>query len=269
VTTICTNTIMINTLSKTILFIPGAFLADDCWNNWRSYFETKGYTTIATPWPHKNAPPESLRNNVVENTIASVRLTELLDHYTAILRSLPDTPILIGHSVGGLIVQLLLQRGLGAAGIALHSFPPRRTSPFPFSFTRSWWELLGFFSPAKENYLLPFKKWKHSVANGIDCELAKDLYYRYAVPESKRLIRDLFIGRARINFSSPHAALLLVSGGKDRMIPAHLNYKNFTSYTTRYSTTDYVNFTGHNHLVFDDPEYKEIADYILFWLSRI
>lgn len=260
---------MINALSKTILFIPGAFLAADCWNDWKNYFDQKGYTTIAAPWPHKNAPPESLRNNDIENTIATVRLPELLDYYTAIVSSLPGTPILIGHSVGGLIVQLLLQRGLGAAGIALHSFPPRRTSPFPFSFIRAWWEPLGFFTPAKENYLLPFKKWNSSVANGMDSELVKDLYYRYAVPESKRLIRDLFTGRARINFSSPHAPLLLISGGKDRLIPPHINYKNFTNYTTRYSTTDYVNFTGHNHLVFDDPEYKEIADYILFWLNRI
>jgi pimeloyl-ACP methyl ester carboxylesterase len=260
---------MINTLSKTILFIPGAFLASDCWNDWRSYFEQKGYTTIATPWPHKNASPESLRNNDVENTIASVRLTGLLDYYTAIVRSLPDTPILIGHSIGGLIVQLLLQRGLGAAGIALHSFPPRRASPFPFSFIKSWWEPMGFFSPANQNYLLPYKKWKNTVANGMDCDSAKDLYYRYAVPESKRLIRDSFISAPRINFSSPHAPLLLVSGGKDRLIPAYINYENFTSYTTKYSITDYVTFTGHNHLVFNDPEYKEIADYILFWLHRI
>ena len=265
----CTSMIMINTTSKTILFIPGAFLATDCWNEFRSYFEQRGYTTIATPWPHKSASPESLRNNDIENTIASVRLSELLDHYTNIVRSLPETTILIGHSVGGLIVQLLLQRGLGTAGIALHSFPPRRTSPFPFSFIRSWWEPLGFFSPAKENYLLPFRKWKSSIANGMDGEWQKDRYYRYAVPESKRLIRDLFTGRVRINFSSPHAPLLLISGGKDRLIPPLLNYKNFTSYTSAHSTTDYVNFTGHNHLVFDDPEYKEIADFILFWLHRI
>ncbi len=260
---------MFNTLSKTILFIPGAFFATDCWNDWKTYFEKKGYTTIAPPWPHKNATPESLRNNDIKNTIASVRLSELLDHYTDIVRSLPDIPILIGHSVGGLIVQLLLQRGLGVAGIALHSFPPRRISPFPFSFLRSWWEPLGLFSPAQENYLLPFKKWEHSFANGMDGELVKELYYRYAVPESKRLIRDLFTGSARINFSAPHAPLLLISGGKDRMIPAQINYKNFTRYAATHSTTDYVTFTGHNHLVFDDPEYNEIADYILFWLHRI
>jgi pimeloyl-ACP methyl ester carboxylesterase len=149
---------MVNTLSKTILFIPGAFLATDCWNDWKSYFEQKGYTTIAAPWPHKNAPPESLRNNDIENTIASVRLTELLDYYTAIVRSLPDTPILIGHSVGGLIVQSLLQRGLGAAGIALHSFPPRRTSPFPFSFIRAWWEPMGFFFTRERKLPAPLQR---------------------------------------------------------------------------------------------------------------
>lgn len=260
---------MINTLSKTILFIPGSFLAINCWDEWRVYYERKGYTTIAIPWPHKDSPAESLRNNDIENTIATVRLAELLEYYTAIVRSMPDIPIIVGHSVGGLIVQLLLQRGLGDAGVALHSFPPRRVGNLRFSFIKNWWESMGFFSSLEENYLISFRKWKRSIANGMNGDLQKDLYYRYAVPESKRLIRDLFAGPARINFSTPHAPLLLISGGEDRMIPPGINYNNFTSYTTDHSTIDYINFTGHNHLVFNEPEYKRIADYVLFWLQRI
>jgi pimeloyl-ACP methyl ester carboxylesterase len=264
-----TNTGMINTLSKTILFIPGAFLADNCWDEWRIYFEKRGYKTICVPWPHKDAPAESLRNNDVENTIASVRLNELVNYFTGIVNSLPDKPILVGHSVGGLIVQLLLQRKLGTAGIALHSFPPRRAGRRSLSLIKEWWEPMGFFSPAAENYLISFRKWKRAVANGMDGDLQKDLYYRYAVPESKRLIRDLFVGRERINFSSPHAPLLLISGGEDRMIPPSVCYKNSKSYSTDRSTTNYIVFPEHNHLIFNDPERREIAHYILFWLQGI
>jgi len=264
-----TNTGMTTTLSKTILFIPGAFLANNCWDEWRVYFEKRGYATIALPWPHKDAEAEALRNNDVENTIASVRLTELVNYFTGIVSSLPDKPILVGHSVGGLIVQLLLQRKLGVAGIALHSFPPRRAGRRSLSLIKEWWEPMGFFSPAEENYLISFRKWKRAVANGMNDDLQKDLYYRYAVPESKRLIRDLFVGPQRINFSSLHAPLLLISGGEDRMIPPSVNYKNCRSYATDRSTTNYIVFPEHNHLIFNDPERREIAHYILFWLQRI
>jgi pimeloyl-ACP methyl ester carboxylesterase len=260
---------MFTTLSKTILFIPGSFLANNCWDEWKSHFETKGFTTTAVPWPHKYSSPEALRNNDIQNTIASVRLTGLLEYFTTIIHSLPETPILIGHSVGGLIVQLLLQRGLGSAGAAIHSFPPRGAGRISLSFIKEWWEPLGFFSPAGENYLISFKKWKQSITNGMDCEGQKQLYYLYAVPESKRLIRDLFIGKTRIDFNKPHAPLLLLSGGKDRLIPSSVNYRNYRRYTSSHSITSYMEFPDHNHLIFGSPEWKEEADHILYWLQRI
>src|SRR5689334_22409122 len=94
--------------SKTVVFITGAFVHHSCWDEWRAYFESKGYKTIAPPWPHKDAPAENLRNSQPNTAIAANRLTALTDYYDNTVRLLPGKPILIGHSIGGLIVQLLL-----------------------------------------------------------------------------------------------------------------------------------------------------------------
>src|SRR5258706_10646059 len=126
-------------LSKSVLFITGAFVGNNCWDEWRIYFESKGYTTLAPPWPHKDATPEGLRNSHPNPAIASNRLPALVAHYALIVKALPEKPILIGHSIGGLIVQLLLQQGSGRAGVAIHSVPPQGIFTFKFSFLKAGW----------------------------------------------------------------------------------------------------------------------------------
>src|SRR5882672_3115170 len=144
------------TLPTSIVFITGAFLGNNCWDEWKLYFESKGYKCIAPAWPYKDAAPEELRNRHPDAAIASNRLVDLTDYFAAVINSLPDRPIIIGHSLGGLIVQLLLQRGLGAAGVAIHSFAPRGVRTLNFSFLKAWWESIGFFGSAKRTYLIPF-----------------------------------------------------------------------------------------------------------------
>ncbi|WP_143773963.1 alpha/beta fold hydrolase [Niastella vici] len=140
-----------------------------CWDEWRTYFESKGYPTIAPPWPHKNDSPETLRNSHPNTAIASNRLSALTDHFDNTVRQLPEKPILIGHSIGGLIVQLLLQRGLGSSGVAIHSVPPQGIITFKFSFLKAGWGPLGFFTPVKKSFLLSFRQWQYAFTNGMDC----------------------------------------------------------------------------------------------------
>lgn len=263
------NMYMTKAPRKSIVFITGTFLGNNCWDEWQQYFESEGYKCMAPAWPHKNAPPEELRNRHPDSAIASNRLTDLTDYFAAIITILPERPIMIGHSLGGLIVQLLLQRGLGAAGVAIHSFPPAGVSSFRFSFLKVWWEGLGFFTPTGNTYLISFRKWKQSIANGMTCEQQKESYYQYAIPESKLIIRDAFKCKAKINFRNPHAPLLLTSGSHDRIIPAALNYNNFKKYTMSHSITDYTAFHGRNHLVFGPSAWEEDADFILCWLGLI
>src|ERR1044072_176332 len=257
-----------NNRSKTVVFITGAFVHHSCWDEWKAYFESKGYQTIAAPWPHKSASAEALRNSHPNRDIAANRLPALIDHYDNIVRQLPEKPILIGHSIGGLIFQLLLQRGFGAAGIAIHSVPPQGIITFKLSFLKAGWGPLGFFTSAKKSFLMSFPQWKYAFTNGMDCDSQKDAYYKFAIPESKLIVRDTITKAAKINFENPHAPLLLTAGSDDNTIPASLNYSNYKKYRHSNSVTDYKEFKGRNHFVLGQPTWKEDADHILEWIDR-
>src|SRR5690348_2284096 len=103
---------MKNINSKTIVFIHGCFVHASTWDHWQAYFQSKGYTTIAPPWPYKEAAPSILRNQHPNSPIASLRLKQVLQHYIDIIQQLPEKPIIIGHSFGGLLTQLLVNRDL-------------------------------------------------------------------------------------------------------------------------------------------------------------
>jgi len=255
--------------SKTIVFITGAFVHHSCWDEWKKYFEAKGYTTIAEPWPHKNASAESLRNSHPNASIASIRLAALTEHYSNIVKALPEKPILIGHSIGGLIVQLLLQNGLGVAGVAIHSVPPQGVMTFKFSFLKAGWGPLGFFTSTKKTFLSSFRQWQYAFTNGMDCDEQKDAYYKYLIPESKLVVRDTITKAAKVKFENPHAPLLLTSGSDDHTIPASLNYSNYKKYKHSNSVTDYKEFVGRNHFVLGQSTWKEDADYIFNWLNKL
>lgn len=259
---------MANVFSKSVVFITGTFIGNNCWDEWKLYFESKGYRCIAPAWPYKDASPEELRNRHPDEAIASNRLDNLVDYFEAEVNGLPAQPVVIGHSLGGLIVQLLLQRGVGTAGVAIHSFPPPGVSTFQFSFLKAVWEAIGFFTPTQKTYMVSFKKWKHAVANKMTCEQQKQSFYKYAIPESKMVIRDAFKCGAKINFKKKHAPLLLISGSRDRIIPPSLNYNNYKKYKQGSSITNYKECKRRNHLVFDHPAWKEDADFILYWLQE-
>jgi pimeloyl-ACP methyl ester carboxylesterase len=253
----------------TIVFITGAFVHNSCWDNMRVYFESKGFTTLAPPWPHKDASPETLRNSHPNGEIASNRLASLTNHFDQVVRKLPENPILIGHSIGGLIVQLLLQRGLGYCGVSIHPVPPQGIFTTKFSFLKAGWRALGFFTPVRKSYLMSFKTWKYAFTNGMDCDTQKDSYYKYAIPESKLVVRDTITKAAKIQFDNPHAPLLITSGSTDHTIPASLNYDNYRKYKKKNTLSDYKEFSGRNHFVLGQPTWKEDADFIYEWIKKL
>jgi pimeloyl-ACP methyl ester carboxylesterase len=110
-------------MSQTILFIHGGWVTPSCWDPFVSFFETDGYRCLAPAWPGKDRSVESIRAD--PSPLEGLGISEIVEHYDRIARSLDEPPILIGHSFGGLFVQLLLDRGVGAAGIAIDSAPPK------------------------------------------------------------------------------------------------------------------------------------------------
>jgi pimeloyl-ACP methyl ester carboxylesterase len=255
--------------SKTIVFITGAFVGKNCWDEWKTYFENKGYKTIVPAWPNKDGSPEELRNRQPDPEVASIRLAALTDYFENIIHQLPEKPILIGHSIGGLIIQILLQRNAAVAGVAIHSVPPVSVFTFKYSFYKASWGALGFFTSAKKSFLMNFKQWQYAFTNGMNCDEQTQAYYNFTVPESKLLVRDGLTKAAKVDFKKPHAPLLLVSGSTDHFIPASLNYSNFKKYTDKNSITAYKEFPGRNHFVLCQPTWKEDAGYIADWIEKL
>lgn len=257
--------------TRNIVFVTGAFVSNSCWDDWRIYFESKGYSTIAPPWPFKNGSAAELRARQPHDTdLAKLTLKELIDSYADIVKSFRDKPIVIGHSLGGLITQVINDRGLAAAAVAIHSVPPMGVFPYEFSFLKSGWEVLGLFTSLKKTYLMSFKKWQYAFVNGMPLEEQWEAWNKLTIPESKTVARGGLGSAAKVDFKKPHAPLLLTAGTEGNIIPAHLNRRNYKKYKKdNGSITDFKEFAGRNHFVLGQKTWKEDADYILNWLQRL
>ncbi len=253
--------------TKTIVFITGAFVTNNCWDEWIPYFESKGYKCIAPPWPYKDSTAEILRQGNSDKNIASNNLSGLTEYYANIIRQQPERPIVVGHSMGGLIVQLLLQRDLAAAGVAIHPVPPKGVISTKFSFVKAAWGPLGFFTSRHKPFMMSFKQWQYAFTNGMSLNDQQNSYQRFCTPESKMVSRNTLSKAAKIDFKKGHEPLLITSGSIDRVIPASLNKTNFKKYKNNNSITGYKEFEGRNHFVLGQPTWKEDAVYILGWLN--
>jgi len=254
--------------SKNVLFIHGAFVSKVCWNNWVTYFESKGYKVTSPAWLYKEEAPEVLRSRHPNSEIAKLHLSDLIEQHTKIIRSMEEKPIIIGHSFGGLITQILLSMDLADAAVAIHPVPPMGVLPLHFSFLKATWGPLGFFTSAKKTFLFNMKQWKYAFANGMSNEETLSSYNELVVPESKFVARGALTKTARVNFKKEHNPLLIISGSKDNIIPAGLNYSNFKKYRQNGSVTDYKEFDGNNHSVLGLKNWRVTADYILDWIEK-
>jgi pimeloyl-ACP methyl ester carboxylesterase len=254
--------------SKTIVFITGAFVNHACWNEWIPYFEKKGYTVIVPPWPGKDGDPATLRaRHPNDSKLASVTLQDVIDHYVKIVSSLPEKPILIGHSFGGAISQFLMHRGLAAGVVAIHGAPPKGVFPYEWSFLRSGAAALGFFTSLDKTYMMSFKKWQYAFTNGMSLEEQKSTYNAIATPESKRVVRGGLTNAARVDFKKPHVPILFLAGSKDHIIPAHLCKRVFKAYTDKNSVIEYIE-QDRNHYILGLPTWRQDADLIADWISK-
>jgi pimeloyl-ACP methyl ester carboxylesterase len=256
--------------SKTILFITGAFVTHRVWDAWITFFEAKGFTCVAPPWPYKDATAAQLRERQPADTdLAGLRLKELTDHYIAIAQALPEKPIVIGHSLGGLIAQILINRDLANSGVAIHSVPPKGVFSFEWHFLKSIWKPLGYFTSAQKTHLMSLKEWKYAFTNGMSTQEQAMSYEEYCIPESKLLVRDALSNDAKVDFEKQHPPLLFITGSNDHITPNSLNYENYMKYNKDHSITDYKEFKDKNHFVLGLPSWKDEAEYILSWLELL
>jgi alpha-beta hydrolase superfamily lysophospholipase len=246
----------------TIIFVHGAWVTPLCWRYFVPHFADRGYHTSTPAWPFKDrAVGDQLA--CPDPRLAKVGIPEIVERYQSIIQSQPKPPILIGHSFGGLIVQLLLDRGFGAAGIAISSVPPRGVlalGPSPWSAAKKLWTLFGS-RPRWRTILSPPERDAEEKAlrkaQGIEFHL---------VPESRRIFWQLLTSAAEVNFRNPkRAPLLLVACGKDLCIPAEAQRRNFERYRAYPARTDFELFPDLTHLGIAEPGHDALAAFCAAW----
>src|SRR5688572_1106030 len=100
---------------NTIVLIHGLWLTPLCWEPFRRFFGNLGYHVVAPAWPGITGAVTGLRRD--PSGLNGIGCVELVAHYEAVVRGLPEPPILIGHGYGGLVAQLLADRGLASAAV--------------------------------------------------------------------------------------------------------------------------------------------------------
>jgi pimeloyl-ACP methyl ester carboxylesterase len=257
-----------------IMFIHGAWLSARSWENFSEFFEARGYDVSAPEWPRKEGDVAELRESTDE--IKGLGLDEIVDHYEEQIQGLDEAPVLIGHSFGGLIVELLLDRGLGKAGVAMSPAPPKGILVLPFSSLKAASPALAH--PSRWHGIVPLtlEEFTFGFVNTFTAEAAAEAYERYAVPETGQIFYEA--GFANFHLHPPtevhfkrddRAPLLIVGAEKDNTVPASLAKKQFEKYEKSDAQTDYIEFAGRPHLMMAADGWDEIAQQIEGWITSV
>jgi pimeloyl-ACP methyl ester carboxylesterase len=257
-----------------LVLIHGAWLSARSWEHFSGYFGKRGFAVSAPEWPRKHGDVEELRADAGE--LAGLGLTEIVDHYAQLIEALDEPPVLIGHSFGGLIVELLLDRGLGRAGVALSPAPPKGILVLPFSTLKSGAPALAHPSKRHGVVTLTLEQFTYGFVNTFSPEDAAAAYERYAVPETGRIFFEAGFANftlhpaTEVDFSNgQRAPLLIVGADQDHTVPASVARAQHKKYERSPAQTDYLEFAGRPHLSMAGEGWDEVAASIDSWLDGV
>ena len=257
-----------------LMLIHGAWLSARSWENFAGYFEKRGFSVSAPEWPRKQGDVEELRAEADE--LKGLGIAEIVDHYEALIGGLAEPPVLIGHSFGGLIVELLLDRGLGRAGVAMSPAPPKGILVLPFSSLKAAAPALAHPSKWHGIVTLTPEEFAYGFVNTLSASAAAAAYERYAVPETGQIFYEAGFANFRMNPPSEvdfkntdRAPLLVVGAGEDKTVPASLARKQYEKYQRSAAKTDYIEFDGRPHLFMAAEGWEEVAMSIDSWLDGV
>ncbi len=253
--------------SKTIVFIHGLFMNPKSWDSWKKYFEAKGYTCYAPAYAYHEGEPSDLRK-IINADLGKLTFGQVIDSLAKFIDKLPEKPILIGHSMGGLAVQKLISMNKGVAGICIDAAAPKGISSFKWSFLKA---NIPTINPFKGNSVcMPTVKWyNYAFCNTMTMEQTEVEFNKFVVPESRNIPRSSTKKDGYIDLKKPHSPLLFIAGEKDHIIPSSLNRKNFEAYKDKDSKKDFKEFPGRTHYICGQPNWQEVADYISIWINKL
>jgi pimeloyl-ACP methyl ester carboxylesterase len=253
--------------SKTIVLIHGNFVNNQSWTDWKRYYEQKGYTVYTPANPGHEGNPAALRANVHPD-LTKTGFVDVVTNIVKLIDTLPEKPLVIGHSMAGLAVQKLVDLGKAAAAVSIDGAPPKNVFP-PFSTIKIAFPAFGFFSGKK--YFMGSRDWyNRAFFNTLPESERGKAFDAVAVPESFKVSKEcLFNSFANAEFGKPHVPFLFIGGGKDNIFPPALTKQIAGKYTDKESRIDIKIFEDKSHFICGEPGWESVADYILDWYEEI
>jgi pimeloyl-ACP methyl ester carboxylesterase len=256
-----------------VVFVHGLWLLASSWDRWRTVFEKAGYTTIAPEWPDDPDTVEAAKEH--PEVFAHKSVGQIADHVEHVITKLTKKPALMGHSFGGLLVQILAGRGLAGATVAIDPAPFRGVLPLPISALKSAAPVLG--NPANRGRAVPltYDQFRFGFANAVSEEEAHDLYATFAVPGSGVPIFQAAAANlnpwteAKVDTKNPdRGPLLIVSGEKDHTVPWAIANASFKKQKRNEGVTEIVQMPNRGHSLVIDNGWREVADTGLGFVQR-
>ena len=257
-----------------LILIHGAWLSALSWENYSEYFAKRGFAVSAPEWPRKQGGVEEMRETAEAS--AGLGVQEIVDHYAQLIEALDQPPVLIGHSYGGLFVELLLDRGLGRAGVAMSPAPPKGILALPFSTLKAGAPALAHPSKWHGVVTLTAEEFAYAFVNTFSERDAVAAYDRYAVPETGQIFYEA--GFANFHLHPPtevhfkngdRAPLLIVGAAEDHTVPASLSKAQYKRYERSPAKTDFLEFEGRPHLHMVAADWQEVAAAVDSWLDGV
>jgi non-heme chloroperoxidase len=256
-----------------VVFIHGLWLLSSSWNRWAELFEEAGYAAVTPGWPDD---PETVKEaNARPEMFAGKRVGQLADHLTAAIGELERKPVVIGHSFGGLLTQMIAGRGDSAASVAIDPAQFRGVLPLPLSALKSSWPVLR--NPANRNRAvsLTYEQFRYGFANAVDENEAKALYKTFAVPAPGRPVFQAAAANlnpwteAKVDRKNPdRGPLLIVSGESDHTVPWAVANASYKKQRRNANVTEITGIPNRGHALTIDAGWQDVADIALDFAQR-
>jgi len=260
-----------STAPDTVVLVHGLWMTPRSWEDWVAHYEAEGLRVLTPAYPGFEVEVEALRGD--PTPIADADINETIDHLAAVVSELDRPPIIIGHSFGGALTQILLSKGLGAAGVAIDSAPTEGVRTNPPSQIKSLFPILN--NPAKRHRAAGFtpEQFHYAFTNTLDEAESQKVYDRYHIPAPGRWVWDYGLianfkpghQETWVDFSADRAPLLFIAGGADHIMPPTVNRSNAKKYRSSPAVTEYRELPGRSHWTCGEPGWEAVADLALSW----
>ena len=256
------------------VFVHGLWLLPSSWDRWAEVFDAAGYAALAPGWPDDHETVAEANAN--PDTFANKTVGDVADHFADVIGTLDRKPVVIGHSFGGLLAQILAGRGLSTATVAIDPAPFRGVLPLPVSALRSASPVLT--NPANRHRAVPltYEQFRYAFANAVDEDEARQLYDAFAVPAPGAPLFQAATANfnpwteVKVDHKNPERGpLLIISGEKDHTVPWAIANASFKKQKkNKQAVTEIVEMSGRGHALTIDSGWREVADTALEFVRR-